>query len=76
MDDSWELIYQDSTIFFKWENSKMFIITSKYFNIFNNKPPASWVAYYSSYYSSMLGYAIISSKTSCVNSGVHGESSM
>ena len=41
----------------------MFSITSKYFSIFNNKPPASWVAhvtrdfltcYSCSYYSSML----------------------
>ena len=46
-----------------WKNYKMFNITSKYFSIFNNKPPASWVAYitrdfrtcYScSYYSSMI----------------------
>ena len=26
-------------------NSKMFIITSKYFGFFNNKPPASWVVH-------------------------------
>ena len=26
-------------------NSKMFIITSKYFSFFNNNPPASWVVY-------------------------------
>ena len=32
---------QDSTISFTWENSKMFHITSKYFKIFNNKPPAN-----------------------------------
>ena len=28
-----------------WENSKVFIITLKYFSIFNNKSPASWVAH-------------------------------
>ena len=28
-----------------WENSKMFNITSKYFDTFNNKPPASLVAH-------------------------------
>ena len=48
---------------FTWENSKMFSITSKYFSIFNNKPPASSVAditrdfltcYSCSYYSSMV----------------------
>ena len=66
LDDSWKLIYinhQDSTISFRRENSKMFNITAKYFSIFNNKPPASWVAhiirdfltcysclYYSSFY--------------------------
>ena len=27
------------------ENSKMFNKASKYFNFFNNKPPASWVAH-------------------------------
>ena len=36
---------QDSTISFTWENSKVFNITSKYFSIFNNKPPASWGAH-------------------------------
>ena len=45
----------------------MFHMTSKYFNIFNNKPPASWVTYitrdfltcYScSYYSSMLEHSL------------------
>ena len=35
------LTSQDCTISFTWENSKMFNITSKYFSIFNNKPPAS-----------------------------------
>ena len=28
-------------LFFTWENSKIFNITSKYFSIFNDKPPAS-----------------------------------
>ena len=54
---------QHYTISFTWENSKIFNITLKYFNIFNSKPPASWVAhmtrdfltcYSCSYYSSML----------------------
>ena len=36
---------QDSTIFCTWDISKMFHITSKYFSIFNKKPPASWVAH-------------------------------
>ena len=36
---------QDSTIFFTWENLRMFNITAKYFIIFNNKPPTSWVAH-------------------------------
>ena len=30
--------------FLQWENSKIFNITSKYYSIFNNKPPANWVA--------------------------------
>ena len=49
-------------IFFTWENSKKFNITSKYFSILNNKAAARWVVhttrdfitYYScSYHSSM-----------------------
>ena len=32
---------QDSTFPYIHENSKMFHITSKYFSVFNNKPPAS-----------------------------------
>ena len=32
---------QDSTFSHTRENSKIFNITSKYFNFFNNKPPAS-----------------------------------
>ena len=32
---------QDSSFSQTLENSKMFNITSKYFSIFNNKPPAS-----------------------------------
>ena len=36
---------QDPTIFFTWKNSEMFNITSKYLSIFNNTPPASWVAH-------------------------------
>ena len=32
---------QDSTFSHNRENSNMFNITSKYFNFFNNKPPAS-----------------------------------
>ena len=52
----------------------MFNITSKYFSIFNNKPPASWVAhvtrdfitcYSCSYYSSMNGWASLNNKLSC-----------
>ena len=31
---------QDSTFSHTRENSKMFDITSKYFSLFNNKPPA------------------------------------
>ena len=30
-------LQQDSTIIFKWENSKMFDMILKYFSIFNNK---------------------------------------
>ena len=32
---------QYTTLSFWWEDSKIFDITSKYFNIFNDKPPAS-----------------------------------
>ena len=32
---------QDSPFFHTRENSKMFPTTSKYFSVFNNKPPAS-----------------------------------
>ena len=32
---------QDSTFCHTRDNSKMFKITSKYFNFFNNKPPVS-----------------------------------
>ena len=48
LDDSWKLFCktnQDPTISCTWENSKILNITSKYFSIFNNKPPASWVAH-------------------------------
>ena len=54
---------QDSTFSHTQENSKMYNITSKYFNFFNNKPPVRWVAhitrdflicYSCSYHSSML----------------------
>ena len=54
---------QDSAIDFTWENSKMFNKTAKYFSIFNNKPPVSWVphitrnflrCYSCSYYSSIF----------------------
>ena len=60
LDDSWKLIQFYN--FLHVGNSKMFNITSKYFSIFSNKPPANWVApitkdfhtcYSSSYYSSM-----------------------
>ena len=56
--DSWKLICIKQSGFYN-----LFTITSKYCSIFNNKPPASWVAhitmdfltYYScSYYSSMV----------------------
>ena len=52
-----------STFSYNRENSKMFNITSKYFSIFSNKSPASWVAhitrklftfYSCSYYSSII----------------------
>ena len=36
---------KDSTISFTLENLNMFNITSKYFKIFNNKPPVGWVAH-------------------------------
>ena len=54
---------QDSTLSHTLENSKMCKITSKYFSVFNNEPPAGWVAhitedfltcYSCSYYSSMI----------------------
>ena len=54
---------QDSTFSHTCENSKMLNITSKYFSVFHNKPPTSWVAhitsdflscYSCSYYSSMI----------------------
>ena len=60
---------QDFTFFHTRENSNMFSITSKYFSLFDNKPPASWVAhitrdfftrYSCSYYSSMLKASISS----------------
>ena len=35
------LINQDSTFSHTRENSKMFNISSKYFDFFSNKPPAS-----------------------------------
>ena len=50
------------------DNSKLVNITSKYFNLFNNKPPASWVAhitvdfltcYSCSYYSSMIKHIFL-----------------
>ena len=44
LDDSCKRIYKKQSRFynfFTWQNSKMFSITSKYFSIFNNKPPAS-----------------------------------
>lgn len=39
---------QDSAIYYKWGNLKMFHITSNYFSIFNNKSTASWVAHVTS----------------------------
>ena len=48
---------QDSTISFTWENSKMFNITSKYFRIFNNNQPESWVTnkcYFCSYWGKLF----------------------
>ena len=48
------LINQDSTFSHTRENSKMFNISSKYFSIFNNKPPASRVVYITKGYSYML----------------------
>ena len=36
---------QDSIFSQTRENSKMFNITSKYFSLFNNKPPESWVVH-------------------------------
>ena len=60
--NSWKLICMDL--------SKMFLITSKYFSIFNNKPPASWVAHVSRdflacypclYYSFMIYARLVSS---------------
>ena len=41
---------QGSTISFTRENSKIFNITSKYFSIFSNKPPAGWVAHITRYF--------------------------
>ena len=52
---------------YTWENSKALNTTSKYFSIFNKKPPASWVAhvtrnfltsYSYSYYSSWLNWLV------------------
>ena len=44
LDDSWKLIYINQSRYYNtWESSKMFNISSKYFSIFNNKPPANWV---------------------------------
>ena len=42
-------INQDSIISFTRENSQMCNITSKYFRIFNNKSPVSWVAHITSF---------------------------
>ena len=45
LNDLWKLIYMiQSRLYnsFTQENSKMFNITSRYFSIFNNKPPTSW----------------------------------
>ena len=56
---------QNSTFSHVRENSRMFIITSKYFSFFNNEPLASWVAhitrdfltcYSCLYYSSMVAW--------------------
>ena len=65
---------QDSTVFPAHENSKIFNLTSNcYICIFNNRPPANWVAhltreflacYSCSYYSSMLFVCTL----------IHGES--
>ena len=67
LDDSWKLVYRNQSRFYNFnftkKNSKKFNITSIYFSMFNNKPPASWVAhitrdfltcYSCSYYSSMF----------------------
>ena len=66
LDDSWKLIYINQSRFnnfFHVRKFKNFNVTLKYFAIFNNRPPASWVAhlardfvkYYScSCYSSMI----------------------
>ena len=44
LNNSWKLVYINQ-ISFRWENSKLFQVTSKYFSIFINKPPASWAAH-------------------------------
>ena len=49
LDDSWKLVYRNQSRFYNFnftkKNSKKFNITSIYFSMFNNKPPASWVAH-------------------------------
>ena len=55
---------QDSTIPFTWENSKMFNIAPKYFSIFNNKPPASWVAHITRNFLSCYSYSYYRSMNS------------
>ena len=36
---------EDSEISFKQENLKMITLTSQYFSIFNNTPPAKWITH-------------------------------
>ena len=48
LDISWNLIYISQSRFYNFfhvAKFKIFNITSKYFSIFNNRPPASWVAH-------------------------------
>ena len=72
--DSWKLICISQSRFYNFfhvENSKLFRKTSKYFRIFNNKSPASWVGhiitdfltcYFYSCYSSMKSPISITKK--------------
>ena len=41
LDDSRKSIDINQSISLTWENSKIFNIISKYFSVFNKKPPAS-----------------------------------